>query len=93
MNGMAKNRFQTYMQNNPGSITGLANQMGITKGAVWQWTVKEVPMDRVFTVSRLTGLSLGDIRPDRFDENGEHIENARVRRIIAKAVHQQRVAS
>lgn len=42
----------------------LARQLGITRGAVAQWD--RVPGERLFEVSRITGLEPKDIRPDMF---------------------------
>lgn len=46
------------------SIAALARDLGVTRGAVAQWT--KVPAERVLQVSRITGLSISTLRPDLF---------------------------
>ena len=52
------------VRENINSITQFAKDLGITRGAVNQWT--EVPANRVGDVARITGLSPEVIRPDIF---------------------------
>jgi len=47
-----------------GRISDMADHFGITPGAVDQWK-KKIPMERIHEVSRLTGISLSDLRPDK----------------------------
>lgn len=47
------------------SLSWLAEQLKITRGAVHQWGEK-VPAERVGEVSRITGLSPEVLRPDLF---------------------------
>lgn len=42
----------------------LAASLGITSGALSQWT--QVPADRVIAVEQITGISRHDLRPDVF---------------------------
>jgi hypothetical protein len=48
------------------SLTWLAQQLGITRGAVTQWSDR-IPAERVGEISRLTGLAPSVLRPDIFD--------------------------
>jgi DNA-binding transcriptional regulator YdaS (Cro superfamily) len=45
-------------------LARLAREIGITRGAVAQW--KDVPAERIFAVSRVTGIPLERLRPDLF---------------------------
>ena len=47
-----------------GNKTALAKELGITKGAVSQWTV--IPITRVADIEQITGISRHDLRPDIF---------------------------
>jgi len=49
-----------------GGFTALANQLGLTHSAVWQW--KEVPIKHVNKVAEITGIPRKVLRPDVFDE-------------------------
>lgn len=40
----------------------LARKLGVTAGAVWQWS--KVPAERVLEVERVTGISRHELRPD-----------------------------
>lgn len=46
-----------------GGVTKLADALCITRSAVSQWD--QIPMDRVFEVSRLTKIPAHELRPDR----------------------------
>lgn len=45
-------------------LARLAREIGITRGAVAQW--KQVPGERLISVSRVTGIPLDILRPDLF---------------------------
>ena len=49
-------------------LARLAREIGITRGAVAQWD--KVPAERMFDVSRVTGISIEVLRPDLF-QHGE----------------------
>lgn len=50
-----------------GSLTELANRVGVTVGAVWQWKrARRIPIERVFDVERVTGVPRSVLRPDFF---------------------------
>lgn len=55
--------FDEYLSEH-GRITWLAKELGITKGAVWQWN--KVPAERLGEVSRITGIPHAKLRPDLF---------------------------
>ena len=50
-----------------GNLTALADDLGITKGAVWQWG-GIVPAERAASVEAFTGISRHALRPDIFGE-------------------------
>lgn len=47
-----------------GGLTALADPLGITPQAIWNW--QEVPARRVLAVERITGVSRHDLRPDLY---------------------------
>lgn len=49
-----------------GSLAKLADDLGITRGAVVKW--HQIPASRVIKVAALTGLSRHDLRPDLYPE-------------------------
>ncbi len=59
--------FRKYLNEEHGRITSLAREFNITVGAVWQWAEGQVPAERLFKVSKITGISLEKLRPDLFD--------------------------
>lgn len=52
-------------------LARLARELGVTRGAVAQW--KQVPGERLVSVSRVTGIPMERLRPDMFkaDEAAE----------------------
>ncbi len=58
--------FKERMKEQGRSLTWLADQLGITRGAVSSWDV--VPTERVLKVEEVTGISRYDLRPDVFGE-------------------------
>lgn len=52
-----------------GGVVSLAGKLNITKGAVSQW--KRVPLSRVSEVSKITGFSIAEMRPDFFGEQNK----------------------
>ncbi len=48
------------------SLARLAREIGITRGAVAQWD--RVPGERLFEVSRITGIPVESLRPDMFKD-------------------------
>jgi hypothetical protein len=55
--------FQAYLAIH-GNASRLADALGITKGAVAQWS--DVPIKRVPDVERITGIDRSKLRPDFF---------------------------
>ena len=49
----------------PGLFATIASELGITRGAVAQWT--RIPPSRAHDVSRVTGIPLHKLRPDLWD--------------------------
>lgn len=47
------------------TLARLAREIGITRGAVAQWT--KVPAERLGDVSRVTGIPMNVLRPDLFE--------------------------
>lgn len=56
--------LKTWLNGERGRRTALAAQLGITPGALSQWT--QVPPDRALDVERITGISRHELRPDVF---------------------------
>lgn len=60
-----------------GGVKALADALKITRAAVFQW--KRTPIERVFAVEEITGVSRKKLRPDIFlapKRNGPSPENA-----------------
>ena len=59
-----------------GSVSGLAEKLGISTQAVWQW--KDIPLGRIADVHRVTGIPHEELRPDVFTSrapaHGEDME-------------------
>lgn len=53
-----------------GSMRTLGEKIGVTKGAVHQWTLpgRAVPPERCVSIETATGVSRYDLRPDIFGE-------------------------
>lgn len=49
-----------------GSVEALAAGVGVGRSAISNWKRDGIPVKRVAAVSRITGLSLSDLRPDMF---------------------------
>lgn len=52
--------------------TDLAKALGVTPGAVWQWSQKRVPAERVLEVERITGIPRHEMRPDLYPPPDNH---------------------
>jgi hypothetical protein len=55
----------TWIKAKRGRLSRLSEALGITAGAISQWT--EVPAERMGDVSRFTGIPLRKLRPDIFE--------------------------
>ncbi|WP_415507195.1 transcriptional regulator [Acetobacter sp.] len=49
-----------------GGATKLANALGIRAPSIYSW--KDIPPRRVSAISRITGISKADLRPDMFSD-------------------------
>jgi DNA-binding transcriptional regulator YdaS (Cro superfamily) len=56
--------LRQYLDGERGRGSRLARDLGVTPGAVWQWASDQVPAERIFKVSELTGIPLSKLRPD-----------------------------
>ncbi len=56
--------LRTYLDGERGRGVALARDLGVTPGAVWQWADTQVPAERIFRVSELTGIPIERLRPD-----------------------------
>ena len=57
-------KLTAWLKNERGRMSRLAGDLGITPGAVAQWD--KVPAERLGDVSRATGISPEELRPDIF---------------------------
>lgn len=55
-----------YLDEEHGRRVKLAGDLGITPGAISQWS--RVPIERVNEIERLTGIPRAHLRPDIFGE-------------------------
>jgi DNA-binding transcriptional regulator YdaS (Cro superfamily) len=58
-------KLTEYLKAERGRLSALAKAIGVTPGAINQWEGK-VPAERMGDVSRATGISVHDLRPDIF---------------------------
>lgn len=49
-----------------GSISELARRLGVSKQAISMWGVRDIPIERVADVERITGIPRAELRPDIF---------------------------
>jgi len=56
--------LRQYLDESRGRGVELAHALGVTPGAITQWADKQVPAERVFQVSRITGIPIEKLRPD-----------------------------
>lgn len=56
--------FRKYLDGERGRCSWLASELEVTPSAVTQWADTQVPAERIFRVSELTGLPLEALRPD-----------------------------
>ncbi len=66
MNGNVFQKIKEEVLEAAGGTVALADALGISSQAISQWT--RVPAERVGQVSRITGLTPAEIRPDIFAE-------------------------
>lgn len=58
--------LRTWLDVERGRRTALAEQLGITPGAISQWS--QVPPERALDIERITGISRHELRPDVFGQ-------------------------
>lgn len=63
-------KFSEWLKERRGNMTELADAIGVTVGAIPQWK-GTVPAERIFAVSRFTGIPVEDLRPDLVNDGGE----------------------
>jgi hypothetical protein len=56
--------LRTWLDGERGRGTKMATDLAVTPGAVFQWADTQVPAERVFKVSDLTGIPIQKLRPD-----------------------------
>jgi DNA-binding transcriptional regulator YdaS (Cro superfamily) len=60
--------LRKYLDEERGRAIALAQALDVTPGAITQWADKQVPAERIFKVSELTGIEIEKLRPDLFGE-------------------------
>lgn len=58
------NAFRKYLEEDRGRGVALARDLNVSPSAVSQWADKQVPAERIFRVSELTGIPIEKLRPD-----------------------------
>ena len=58
--------LRKWLDKEHGRVTLLAAEVGVTAGAVVHWTNRRIPLERVPSVSRATGIIPHKLRPDVF---------------------------
>ncbi len=56
--------LRKYLSEGRGRGVALANECGVTPGAVSQWADTQVPAERIFKVAAATGIPIEKLRPD-----------------------------
>lgn len=62
--------LKAYFEQERGRQSQLATSLGITRGAIAQWT--KVPVERVVEVERVTGIPRRLLRPDLYETSDEN---------------------
>lgn len=65
---MNETRLTTLLKAQGLRLIDLARKLEVDKGTVTRWSIKEVPLTRVFDVERVTGIPREELRPDFFGE-------------------------
>ena len=68
--------LRKYLDGERGRGISLSAELGVTPGAIWQWAESQVPAERIFKVSEITGIPLEQLRPDLFPKPAEAGEAA-----------------
>ena len=56
--------FRKWLDAERGRGAEISAALNVTQGAVTQWAAGQVPAERIFKVSEITGLPLSALRPD-----------------------------
>lgn len=56
--------LRRWLEEGRGRGVELAREIGVTPGAVSQWADGQIPAERIFKVSAVTGIPLARLRPD-----------------------------
>jgi DNA-binding transcriptional regulator YdaS (Cro superfamily) len=51
-----------------GGYAALADQLGVSRQAIYQWRDTRVPVDRAKEIEKLTGIPRAELRPDVFGD-------------------------
>ena len=56
--------FRKYLDEERGRGVKLAGELNVSSAAISQWAETQVPAERIFRVSDLTGIPIEKLRPD-----------------------------
>jgi transcriptional regulator with XRE-family HTH domain len=56
--------LRKYLEEERGRAIELARALEVTPGAITQWANDKVPANRLFKVSKFTGIPIEKLRPD-----------------------------
>jgi DNA-binding transcriptional regulator YdaS (Cro superfamily) len=51
-----------------GGYAALAEGLGVSRQAIYQWRDKRVPAERVLQIEKLTGVTRHELRPDLYPD-------------------------
>lgn len=68
--------FKKYLESERGRGVRLASDLNVSSAAISQWAEGQVPAERIFKVSEITGIPLEQLRPDLFPKPAEAGEAA-----------------
>ncbi len=49
-----------------GGVIALANELGISRQAIYKWNPEKIPIDYLIQIEKLTGISREKLRPELF---------------------------
>ena len=61
---MRNKQLVEYLRAEWGRQSRLAEDLGVSSGAIHQWVKRKVPAERLYEVARLTGIPAQVLRPD-----------------------------
>ena len=56
--------FKKWLEDERGRAIRLAAELDVTPSAISQWADFQVPAERMFVISKITGISINKLRPD-----------------------------